>query len=234
MVNKIDNKELKIIKTENLDKVTNLENIENEVVARIDEIRDRGCIIGEGSTAKVFVCESDPWVCYKIIMDNDVFRISTEQEMKLQEASLRLGVRVPKPLFSVRGHGVEALAMQRIDGPSFEDILERADEIPPNFQSESAFLELEHFIKILHSNGIYHRDLAEKNLMMDGEGHPYIIDFGKSVRAFDEKEAYASRIVNPATKRYEMMHFTYDNVNLSVVRRKFRRHERQKKKAIDK
>jgi serine/threonine protein kinase len=234
MVNKFDNKELIIIKNPNLDKNISLEKIEKEVTGRIEEIRDKGCIIGEGSTAKVFICESDPWVCYKVLMDNDVFHISTEQEMKLQEASLKLGVRVPKPLFSVKGHGVEALVMERIDGLSFEDAMERDGELPQIFQSESAFSELENFVKILHSNGIYHRDLAEKNIMIDQDGFPYIIDFGKSTRAFDGKEAYASRVTNPATRRYEVMHFTDDNVNLSVVRQKFRKYERQKKEAIDK
>lgn len=219
----MENKDFTIIKSTHLDNGAETEQVENEVLARIEEIGKTGRVIGEGSTAKVFICESDPQVCYKIIANNKVFRISTEQEMKLQDSALRCA-RVPKPLFCIKGKNVEALIMERIKGHTLQEILEGGAELPKEFQFERAFEEIDQFIKNLNTNRIYHRDLAEKNIMIDKEGNPWIIDFGKGTRAFSEGEAYNGNVINFVSRRYETVHFTNDAKNLPEVRNKLKRY----------
>ncbi|MCX6762199.1 MAG: phosphotransferase, partial [Candidatus Moranbacteria bacterium] len=80
------------------------------------------------------------------------------------------------------------------------------------------FAELNDFLRILHTNRIYHRDLHEGNIMIDDKGKPWIIDFGDAVRAFSEEEAYVSHFMNPKTKRLENMRYTSDENNLAKIR----------------
>lgn len=220
----MENKDFAIIKSTRLDDNAVNEQVENEVLSRIEEIREKGLSIGSGSTAGVFICEADPQVCYKIITNDKIFRVSTEQEMKLQDSALKSGARVPRPLFCIKGKNIEALVMERIDGHTLEEILEDDAELPDQFELERALDEISQFLKNLHESRIYHRDLAERNIMIDAEGRPWIIDFGKSTRAFSEEEAYDGNVINPISKKRESIHFTDDITNFSTVRNKLRQY----------
>lgn len=219
----MENKDFTIVKSIHLNNNAEVERIENEVLTRIEEIREQGRVIGDGSTARVFICESDPGICYKIITNDRVFRISTEQEMKLQDSALK-HARVPKPLFCIRGKNIEALVMERIKGHTLQEIMEDDAELPEKFRFETAFKEIGQFVRKLNVNRIYHRDLAEKNIMIDEEGEPWIIDFGKSARAFNEEEAYRSDIINFTSRRYETVSFTNDENNLPEIEKKLKKY----------
>jgi serine/threonine protein kinase len=71
--------------------------------------------------------------------------------------------------------------MERINGISLRDAILGKEEFPKNFNFEEFFIELEKFIKIMHEEGIYHRDFHDGNIMIDSEtGNPWLIDFGRS------------------------------------------------------
>lgn len=228
----MENKDFTIINSAHLGENVKTERVENEVLARMEEIREKGFLIGTGSTAEVFMCKGDPQVCYKIITNDKVFRISTEQEMKLQDSALKSGARVPRPLFSIRGKNIEALVMEKIDGHTLEEILEGDADLPDQFKLEEVLDEISQFLKNLHESRIYHRDLAERNIMIDAEGKPWIIDFGKSARAFSEEEAYDSNVINPISKKRESIHFTKDMTNFSIIRNKLKQHLLKKRENI--
>lgn len=196
----------------------NIADIEDEVLARIEEIRAGDCVIGEGKTAKVYICEKDPWSCYKIINSAYYPRLKVDQEMKFMDEAIKLGIRVPLPIFSMMDGNVESLAMERVNGQSIKEIVEDDLGLPENFDLNNFFAELNDFLRILHMNRIYHRDLHEGNIMIDDKGKPWIIDFGDAVRAFSEEEAYVSHFMNPKTKRLENMRYTSDENNLAKIR----------------
>jgi serine/threonine protein kinase len=47
--------------------------------------------------------------------------------------------------------------------------------------------KIENSLKILARNNIHHNDMHERNIMIDKDGEPYIIDFGRSTRSESEE-----------------------------------------------
>lgn len=101
-------------------------------------------------------------------------------------------VDVPAPLISIDAYTrntdgkvtkCNILIMEKINGPSLEDVLNGRVELPKSFDIDIYFSQVEKFIKeVMHAKGIYHRDIADRNLMIDEEtGMPYVIDFGNSI-----------------------------------------------------
>ncbi len=195
----------------------NFVDIEKDVLARIEEIKKGECIIGKGKTAEVFVCEKDPWLCFKIISTSYYPRLNVDQEMKFMDRAIQLGIRTPKPLFCMNHGGMEVLAMERVNGYTVKEIIEGNLDLPSDFDLEIFFQELSKFIEKMHNNRIYHRDFHEGNVMIDKNGKPWIIDFGDARFAFSEEEAYSSSFVNPNTRKMETMKYTSDNNNLAAM-----------------
>jgi len=217
----MEKREPKLFKSQAIEKNSNKENItdiEQEVLARIEEIRAGDCVIGEGKTAKVYICEKDPWSCYKIISTSYYPRLKVDQEMKFMDEAIKLGIRVPLPIFSIIDGNMESLAMERVNGQSIKEIIEDDLGLPENFDLEKFFTELNDFLRVLHTNRIYHRDLHNGNVMVDDKGNPWIIDFGDAARAFSEEEAYISHSINPKTKKMENIRYTSDENNLAKMR----------------
>lgn len=213
--------EQKLLKSKALEQSRNKENIgdiEEEVSARLEDIKAGNCFIGEGKTATVYICEKDPWSCYKIISTSYYPRLKVDQEMKFMDEAIKLGIRVPLPIFSTIDGNMEALAMERVNGQSIKEIIEDDLGLPENFDLDNFFTELNDFLRILHTNRIYHRDLHEGNVMIDDKGKPWIIDFGDASRSFSEEEAYVSHSVSPRTKKMENIRYTSDENNLAKIR----------------
>lgn len=224
--------EAKLLKSKAIEKSKNIENIgdiEEEVLARIEEIKAGDCVIGEGKTAKVYICENDPWSCYKIINTPYYPRLKVDQEMKFMDEAIKLGIRIPLPIFSVMQGNMESLAMERVNGQSIKEIIEDDLGLPEKFDPDNFFVELDEFLRKMHANRIYHRDLHAGNIMIDENGKPWIIDFGDASRAFNEEEAYISQFMNPKTKRLESMRYTSDENNLAKIRSDLRSYIMSKK-----
>ena len=77
--------------------------------------------------------------------------------------------------------GVSYVAMQWVDGMTLEQLV--AEDGPLEVERAVAFTEavaaaLDH----AHEHGIVHRDVKPGNVMVDGAGNAYLMDFGLSVR----------------------------------------------------
>ena len=116
---------------------------------------------------------------FKNIGDEPAFstlRRAVEHEALLSYSASAAGVRTP-PLVAVGLIGEEEysmlLAYEAIDGRSLDSI--GADEL-----TDAILDEIWGQVAILRSHGIAHRDLRLANVFLDGEGTPWIIDFGFS------------------------------------------------------
>ncbi len=81
---------------------------------------------------------------------------------------------------------IYVLAMERLDAVSIKDVIEKRAVLPTTFNFETFFKKLRVFISKMHEKGIYHRDLHEGNIMIDDNGNPCVIDFGKAARGFGD------------------------------------------------
>ena len=77
--------------------------------------------------------------------------------------------------------------MEQLDASNLSRIREKQttegikDELPENFDIDDYFRRVKEFLVHLHGLGIYHGDVALRNLMVDRKtGLPYVIDFGKA------------------------------------------------------
>ncbi len=147
--------------------------------------------IGKGEHS--FVYEDDLTnTCYKVGTKKSVRNIHEEAEFYNSLSRKSEKVIIPEPYFSfsssIENVGRVAtdrriLAMEKINGANFQEILENTKELPDNFDYESFFKDLEDFFNFMHNEaGIFHCDFAPRNLMIDYKtGRPVVIDFGNSV-----------------------------------------------------
>ncbi len=154
--------------------------------------------IGEGNAAKVFFIGRNPGYCVKIMkpdMNKDFVKIPLEMEFELQDEAYYLSEKpfVPKPKVWSEDDGsgkeTELLIMERVIGPSLQDVLEKKVPLPESFDFQLFFSELRRQIDLLHEHNIHHRDLHEGNVMIDQEsGEPRVIDFGTAYKTWGEDD----------------------------------------------
>lgn len=65
---------------------------------------------------------------------------------------------------------------RRIEGPSFYELVRQPGGIPPA-QSDAFAEDVLRIAAALHKTGIVHRDINQKNLLLDSDGHLKLIDF---------------------------------------------------------
>ncbi len=53
-------------------------------------------------------------------------------------------------------------------------------------------------IENLHSEGVYHRDIAPDNIQIEPDGHPVLLDFGAARRVISDKSQTLTAILKPA------------------------------------
>jgi serine/threonine protein kinase len=71
-----------------------------------------------------------------------------------------------------------AIVTEAYTGGSLMDLFERTNLPLDETQSRSIFFPLCDAVDHLHHNGIIHCDIKLENIVLDGEGNPYLIDFG--------------------------------------------------------
>jgi len=108
--------------------------------------------------------------------------------------------------------GVYYIAMQLIEGQTLADFLDQA--LPKPRRSAEIMRAVSLAMAHAHAAGILHRDLKPHNVMLDGEGVPYLTDFGLARRIDDSKLTVSGQLLGtPAYMSPEQARGLGDQVN---------------------
>lgn len=155
--------------------------------------------IGKGFTAEVFQSKICPKCCYKVIQDLEEYKkgCTIKEEALIQDSLSDLGiegVNVPKPYYYRMSPESHVMVMETLDACTIKNILEGREALPENFNLEKSINNLKVFITEMHSMGIHHRDLHDKNVLIDrNTGELAVIDFGKAKAGCDKNLERAYR-----------------------------------------
>jgi tRNA A-37 threonylcarbamoyl transferase component Bud32 len=126
----------------------------------------------------------------------------------------KAGVRTPLALISVETDQGTFFIMEKVEGHNVEEVIATPSLLPPSFDYELFFKDLEQQVKKMHDAGIFHRDLHIRNVMINEEGQPVIIDFGTATEGTGSDFTYEelANLYNENTGRYELVsgHFKDD------------------------
>lgn len=126
-------------------------------------------------------------------------------------------VRVPFVYRTVRISGAEegeaydvrdsydVTVMQQVRGYDLEQLAQRGVPLPEGFDADRFADDLAAFVRKLNAAGIYHRDIAPRNVMLDLEtGNPWLIDFGRgTTNAADPYVEDITKDGHPAKLRFD-------------------------------
>lgn len=202
----------------------------NEVIQKT--FGDPHYFLGNGFTAEVYTIPVAPHICVKYVADQEAY--NSGNHMRKEEGFLRdlrshsfEGIRTPTPYF-LRIHPGEghSYGMERIDGKSLSQILERPAEniellkLVKEMDKKAVLARFTAYIKSLHDQfKLTHGDLFLRNLMMDNEGNFYVIDFGKSEVEEIGQDHEMRRNSDMAIIRSEINTFfnKVDNIDISDI-----------------
>lgn len=98
-----------------------------------------------------------------------------EHEALMATLAREAGVRAPKvPLVTSFGNGAGLLAEERVDGRTLA-------ELGPDRSDGDVLADLRRQVAALHRAGIAHQDLSADNVMVDGDGRTWLVDFDQAV-----------------------------------------------------
>lgn len=117
--------------------------------------------------------------------------------------------------------GQTFLSMEYVDGEDLGSLLKRIGRLPRTKADEVA-RQLCAGLAAAHDRGVIHRDLKPSNIMIDGEGHVRIADFGLAVRsdsgvgevvgtpAYMAPEQFEGKPATPQTDLYSLGLILYE------------------------
>ena len=122
---------------------------------------------------------------------------ATEGERFVREGRMAARLSHPHivPIYEVGAHeGRRYLAMKLITGQSMKGLC-----LPPR-QAVTLLRQATSAIEYAHRNGVVHRDLKPHNLLLEGEGHVWVTDFGiaRSMKGGSTLTATGSVMGTPA------------------------------------
>lgn len=95
-------------------------------------------------------------------------------------------------------NGTAYMVMPVMRGRTVKEV-RQAMSMPPDEAWLRALLEpLLGAIDKLHSEGVYHRDIAPDNIQVEPDGHPVLLDFGAARRVISDKTQTLTAILKPA------------------------------------
>ena len=195
----MENKPFKIEKIEKI--VDNKENF--ELMECLKKLEKNFVSIGEGGNANIYVADGTVFekICFKKIKKNPQIQYNNiDAEHEYQMKVKNLGVRTPLTLMSFKTEeGEEYLVMEKIEGPNLKEAIDNPSLVPDNFNYKDFCKSLDDQISKMHNDGrmlegVYHRDLHLKNVMIDKDGLPVIIDFGTAVQGTGSDATYEESV----------------------------------------
>ena len=116
---------------------------------------------------------------------NDASRVARfEQEAKLLAALNHPNIAQIHGL--ERGHGVTALALELVEGPTLADRIAQGP-LPPD-EAMNIAMQIADALEAAHERGIVHRDLKPANIKLRSDGTVKVLDFGIA-KAFEPQLA---------------------------------------------
>ncbi len=178
--------------------------------------------IGEGGNAEVFAIEGGQFskVCLKRIKEKQqLICNSIDEENKFQGKAREAGVRTPLALISIDTDKGSFLIMERVDGCTVEQAIQDPSQLPENFSYQIFANDLDDQILKMHNAGIYHRDLHVRNVMINNQGMPVIIDFGTATEGTGSDFTYEqlATVYNQKTGKYDQVSGVFKD-DLQMVR----------------
>ena len=117
-------------------------------------------------------------IAIKMILKGDFASpVERERFQAEAEAAARLAHRNIAPIYEIGEHdGLAFFCMKLIEG---ETLTERLMSGPMHPRKAALIMsDIADAISYAHSQGVLHRDLKPSNILLDGDAHPYVVDFG--------------------------------------------------------
>lgn len=213
-----------ILEEEEKDNSRKLEICKSDILDYIQSLREKGNILGSGQTADVCYSKTNSRLCYKIIRSKEYYYNNVEEEARFLSAAREINnteVIIPEPEYSISNEdeSLNALAMERLDAFSIEDLLNEKEALPANFDFRGFFKKLENFVVKLNQAKIFHRDIHPGNIMIERKtDKPCLIDFGAAKKNFFSSEDPYRYL----DAKGELIIFTNDLIGIQQVKNKVR------------
>lgn len=158
----------------------------------LESANDASNFLGDGNVAEVYHVNGSKQVCAKIVKrDREMYQksnsIHKERQFLDDVRDIKvLGARAPKAYASIAVDSGIVMLMEELPASSLQMVMDGKAFLPETFSAEDFFEAVLAYVQELHRQGIYHRDIAPRNIMVDNiTGTPYVIDFGRSKSKFD-------------------------------------------------
>ena len=96
------------------------------------------------------------------------------------------------------GNGTAYMAMPVLRGRTLKEIRQEMGGAPEEDWLRTMLMQLLGAIEKLHSEGVYHRDIAPDNIQIEPDGRPVLMDFGAARRVLSDKSQALTAILKPA------------------------------------
>ena len=96
------------------------------------------------------------------------------------------------------GNGTAYMAMPVLRGRTVKEVRLAMTQPPDEAWLRSVLDPLLGAIEKLHSEGVYHRDIAPDNIQIEPDGRPVLLDFGAARRVLSDKSQALTAILKPA------------------------------------
>jgi predicted Ser/Thr protein kinase len=124
-------------------------------------------------------------VAVKMILQGQLASVADRQRFRAEaEAAARLDHPHIVPVYEVGElNGQPYFSMKYIPGRTLNQLLS-AGPLPPR-EAARILEQVTLAIHFAHEKGVLHRDLKPSNILVDGDGQPYVTDFGLAKRTAD-------------------------------------------------
>ncbi len=95
-------------------------------------------------------------------------------------------------------NGTAYMAMPVLRGRTLKEIRAEMSGAPDEAWMRRVLMPLLGAIERLHSEGVYHRDIAPDNIQIEPDGRPVLLDFGAARRVLSDKSQALTAILKPA------------------------------------